>query len=399
MTMKMCRNILGVLGALLLTVLMGCVEEFDAEFSDMPTEGLVVEGNIISDSTIVFQLSKTLPLDKIKDNVDLFNTFTDVNAELSVKGSDGISWRGYGLGKGKYQVKVGVLQPDVDYYLEISYQGETYQSEPQKPLPMRKIEKLEFKQPDLEGPVSILLDTEEGDKGQEDYYLWFFEEDWEVRTHFATTALYDPWLNTVVHYPYPPVAQGWCYYGTDRILLGETESNTTNKIVGRTIKTIKNTDPRLSFLYSIRVQQRNLSRQEYEYYQVRSKLNNEMGGLFTPQPSELPTNITCSNPSRKVIGYVGCNMGIAYHQLYISEKDVFYVDNYICDAGKDPAGSYLDKFAAGFQVCDVLFDNSLEWAKIGCVDVRHYNADPQGRPSWWPNPYKYYKEEQDANDK
>ena len=95
MIMKMCRNILGVLGALLLTVLMGCVEEFDAEFSDMPTEGLVVEGNIISDSTIVFQLSKTLPLDKIKDNVDLFNTFTDVNAELSVKGSDGTSWRGF----------------------------------------------------------------------------------------------------------------------------------------------------------------------------------------------------------------------------------------------------------------------------------------------------------------
>ena len=133
---------------------------------------------------------------------------------------------------------------------------------------------------------------------------------------------------------------------------------------------------------------------EYEYYQVRAKLNNEMGGLFTPQPSELPTNITCSNPTRKVIGYVGCNMGVAHAQLYIPEEEVVYIDSYSCDIGKDPAGSYLDKYAAGFQVSDKT-EQSVEWAKIGCVDVRSWQANPTGRPSWWPNPYLYYKEEPD----
>lgn len=185
--------------------------------------------------------------------------------------------------------------------------------------------------------------------GDSEYYLWYFEEDWEVRAHFQTTYLYDAELNGLIEYPYPPVAQGWCYNGTDQILLGSTESVTGNQIVGRTIQSIKPTDHRLSVLYSIRVQQRNLSRMEYEYYQVRAKLNNEMGGLFTPQPSELPTNITCSNPTRKVIGYVGCNMGVAHAQLYIPEEEVVYIDSYSCDIGKDPAGSYLDKYAAGFR--------------------------------------------------
>ena len=65
---------------------------------------------------------------------------------------------------------------------------------------------------------------------------------------------------------------------------------------------------------------------------------------------------------------------------------------YSCDIGKDPAGSYLDKYAAGFQVSDKT-EQSVEWAKIGCVDVRSWQANPTGRPSWWPNPYLYYKEE------
>jgi hypothetical protein len=120
--------------------------------------------------------------------------------------------------------------------------------------------------------------------------------------------------------------------------------------------------------------------------------------VFTSERTNNKWLSSCSNVCQNTPAPPITNQ-LLNNQLYISEKDVFYVDNYICDAGKDPAGSYLDKFAAGFQVCDVLFDKSLEWAKIGCVDVRHYNADPQGRPSWWPNPYKYYKEEQDANDK
>ena len=173
-------------------------------------------------------------------------------------------------------------------------------------------------------------------------------------------------------------------------MIGTTESVVTDKIVGRAIQTIENTDHRLSVLYSIRVYQRNLTLQEYEYYSVRAKQNNEMGGLFTPQPSELPTNITCSNPSRKAIGYVGCNMAVAQRQLFIDEEDVFYLNNSICDLGKDPEGAPLDKYLAGFQVADKT-ETNIEWAKEKCVDVRALKADPMGRPSWWPNPYLYYQ--------
>ena len=390
--MKKFATIIGMVGVLISTLLMGCVEKFEADLSDLATEGLVVEGDIVSDSTVVFKLSKTLPLTATGDNEDLFNNYKNVDAQLSVKGSDGTSWSGLRWGRGEYRVEIGTLQPDVEYYLEIQYNGDIYQSKPQKPLPCVGIEKLDFAQPDLNGPVSVLLETEAGEDTQ--YFLWYFEEDWEVRAPFQTLALFDPESKRVKDYEYPPVAQGWCKSNSSQYLIGTTESVVTDKIVGRAIQTIENTDQRLSVLYSIRVYQRNLTLQEYEYYSVRAKQNNEMGGLFTPQPSELPTNIICSNPSRKAIGYVGCNMAVAQRQLYINEEDVCFLNTRICDLGKDPEGSQLDKYIAGFQVADKT-DTGLEWARIKCVDVRYWKADPMGRPSWWPNPYLYYKEKPD----
>lgn len=379
---------------LTIVVSMGCVEKFEANISDIVTEGLVIEGNIISDSTVVFRLSRTLPLTETKENEDLFKDYVVSDADLSVVGNDGSSWKGhYSWITRGYEVQIGTLNPNVEYHLEIQYRGDTYQSEPQKPLACSGIEKMTFSQPDLYGPVTIRLDSKESDLSEPKYYMWYFEEDWEVRAHYATKELYDPYLDKIIHYAYPPVAQGWCHYGTDKILLGTTESSMENRMVGKIIQSIDHTSHRISVLYSIRVQQRNLTRQEYEYYQVRNTLNSEMGGLFTPQPSELPTNVTCSDSKRKVIGYVGCNMGVAHHQLYIPEDKVAYLDNFRCDSGKEPGPTAKDNYIAGFQIGDYMAADReviIEWARHRCVDVRSMGADPTGRPSWWPNPYLYY---------
>lgn len=383
--MKNLKTIIGIALASSCSFLTGCVEKFEADISHLPTEGLVVEGNIISDSTVVFHLNKELPLYVTEDNKEEFDAYLDVDADLVVKGSDGTSWQGLPQGKGEYQVRIGTLKEDVDYHVEISYGGDVYQSEPQKPLQTVGIENVSFSQPDLEGPVMIHLDTQESTGDGSEYYLWHFEEDWEVRAKFVTCILYDYKSDKIVRYERPPVAQGWCYRRANQFVLGTTETNVINKIVGRKLHSIKNTDHRLSVLYSIRVSQRTLTRQEYEYYQERSKLNNEMGGLFTHQPSEFPSNITCSNPSRKVIGYVGCNMGVAQYQLYIPTEEVAYVDKTDCDHGGAPEGTNRDKFIAGYQLCD----DSYMWAKGQCVDVTWLGADPQGRPAWWPNPYLY----------
>ena len=386
--MKKFKTIIGIWVALFVILLAGCVEEFEANISDMPIEGLVIEGDIISDSTVVFNVNKKLPLTFTDENDVFYDNYVNVDAELNVLGSDGTCWTGQALGEGQYRVEIGTLKPDVEYHLEVKCDGDTYQSAPQKPLTSIGIEKLTFVQPDLNGPVTIQLNSEEGGVDDSKYYLWHFEEDWELRAEFVTTSLYNVVYNKIERFEYPPVAQGWRYNVTDQYVLGTTGSMVKNQIVGKTLHSIKNTDNRLSVLYSIRVYQRSLTEREYEYYHVRAKLNKDMGGLFTPQPSELPSNITCSNPLRKAIGFVGCNMNVSQRQLYISTDEVAYVNKVDCDFGGEPEGGNRDKFKAGFQVCD----DTPTWAKGECVDVTWLGADPKGRPDWWPNPYLYYKE-------
>lgn len=69
------------------------------------------------------------------------------------------------------------------------------------------------------------------------------------------------------------------------------------------------------------VQQRAITKAEYEYERARLQAGTEMGGLFTPQPSALPTNIHCLTSSKHVIGYVGCSMNTSERRFFIDADD------------------------------------------------------------------------------
>ena len=75
------------------------------------------------------------------------------------------------------------------------------------------------------------------------------------------------------------------------------------------------------YKYSSLVHQRAISKAEYEYELARRQASSEMGGLFTPQPSALPTNIHCLSSDKHVLGYVGCSLNIAEYRFFINAKD------------------------------------------------------------------------------
>ena len=81
-------------------------------------------------------------------------------------------------------------------------------------------------------------------------------------------------------------------------------------------------------------------------------------------------------------------MGISGRQLYISEKEISYFENFRCEVGIGLPESDKEKYLAGYQVA-ISTPMGREWAPAECVDVTLLGADPNGRPSWWPNPYIY----------
>lgn len=377
--MKKRVNIVILISALCLA-LGSCIDEFRAKLSDDTLGVLVVDGNIISDSTVVFFLSRTFSLD---ETVPPYG-YNQINAAVGVVGNDGSRIEATSIGDGQYRAEIGVLNKDVSYHIEIQYEGDTYTSEPQRPLETAPIEAVTFEQPEDYGDIYICLSTKAPETDEPQHYLWTYEEDWEVRTEFYCKWFYDPATGGVTVYEKAPYAQGWVHHEQDKTLVGSTESNAENRLKNKRIYSIPSNSLKVSYYYSTLMKQRALSKGEFEYYECKAKLSEEMGGIFTPQPSELPTNITCSNPDKPVIGYVGVNMNVSRKRIYISTEEVQYKNEVDCRLAESEGKSMEEMYMAGYRIA--FFDQvSYAWALPTCTDCRELGGTPN-KPSFWPLP-------------
>ena len=389
------KHIIATLSCFILLFLGGCIEEFNAQLPESESNLLIVDGNIISDSTCVFSLSRSFSLNEegIPEN------YNQINADVCVKGSDGSIYSSTASGDGKYSIKIGTLSPKHTYHIEIKWEGDTYTSIPQEPLITEDLS-LTFSQPDNDGPVHVQLSTDQPANNETAYYTWNYIEDWEIRTNLRSNAEFNPKDSSLIIYDYFPYAQGWAHQVSKEILINTTANYSNNQFKEKKLYSINNQDPRLSHLYSTFVVQRKMTKGEYEYYQCKERFTNDMGGLFTPQPSELPTNLSCSDENKRVIGYVGVNMNVSIKQLYIPTTEVNYVQNYRCEDTEQAElltklkdygiKNTADMYYYGYRVSYYLERGPLlppliRWAEYKCVDCRAFGADPDGRPDFWPD--------------
>lgn len=139
------------------------------------------------------------------------------------------------------------------------------------------------------------------------------------------------------------------------------------------------------------MKQRKISKGEYEYYQEKIKLNEEMGGLFVPQPSELPSNIRCESSNKQAIGYVGVSLNVAEYRIFISTDDIQYrLPEGYCQGAKGLKEEYtfLDLYLMGYTIAYPDPDprtgfKGYAWVSGGCTDVRYLGASLE-KPSFWP---------------
>ena len=382
--MKKRTNIL-ILVSLLLLTLTNCINEFNAKLPGNGVNMLVIDGNIISDSTVVFSLSRTFSLNE----ESLPEGFNQITANVSVVGDDGSRITGTSIGNGQYQMQIGTLNKQVRYGLEVKYEGDTYTSEAQYPIETSAIDEVKFEQPEDYGDISIYLSTQKTDGTA--YYIWEYVEDWEVRTLYYSLWVYDFSTKKVLEFEKAPYAQGWSHAESNKTIVGSTEANTENLLKNKRIYSIASDNIRVSYYYSTLIKQRALSKGEFEYYENKAKQSESMGGLFTPQPSELPTNITCSNPDKQAIGYVGVNMNVSEYRLYISVRDIEYDNPYYCDFVPEEEVKEMtmdDLYVAGYRIAD-LSPDGYHWAPMECVDVRALGAT-LNKPSFWPLPDRGY---------
>ena len=240
---------------LILTVtLSGCIEEYQADIPANDSELLVVEGTICSSELNTFILSRTQGIysDKELGLVD--------GAKVSVHGSDGSVYIAEGY-YGIYLCQVGVLDPDEEYYLHIEYDGEVYESEPQKPLRTEKIADVCGVQNTPDSNIDILVTPDAPfDPNKANYYSWTCDETWEVHSDYTTTVYYDLFLGKGVFNDKQFPSRGWKDAIQTTVMVGSSTNYEGQHIQKLKIYDIDNSDERVFYRYSGLVHQRAISK-------------------------------------------------------------------------------------------------------------------------------------------
>lgn len=291
-----------------------CISEFNASLPLEDSEVLVVSGTILGGDTASFYVAKTLPLET-KDK----ETPGEVNVKLVVKGDNGyisdIAER-----RGNYHfVYIPPLEDEVAYNIEITTtSGEVYRSEAQKPLITPPIDSLSFQQSGRNLPVSFHVSAQGVDDNR--YFSWNYEEIWEVQAYFHTNYFYDP---DIGFYKGEPNTYCWRKNTAHKILVGSTETLTENTLIDHELFQEEATHNKFIHSYRLVVTQKSISRDSYVYNKNRITLNDEMGGLFTPQPSEVRGNIECiTSPLLKTIGFVDVVKNTTSDTIFVRPGDI-----------------------------------------------------------------------------
>lgn len=320
------KSVLSVIACLFMVT--GCVEEYEADLPYSDTHLLVVNGTICSNQLNEFYLTWSSPIKAAQSYLGYKITSNEApqpvpGAKVTICGTDGTEYRcmeQYGDDAGKYTCSLPELNPDESYYVTIECAGDVYQSNPEKPIRTPDIDSLEYFQKDRHQNIEVLMTTAEPeDPAKTTYFIWDYTETWELRPDRVVKSYFDKknrvFVTDYFRDLYP--RYGWKIDKSDSICIESTAHYAGGKLSKYQLVSIPCTDERILWNYCHDVKLRAISKGEFEYEMACRQAGWEMGGLFTPQPSALPTNIRCLTSSNRVIGYVGCALNVATKRLYI----------------------------------------------------------------------------------
>lgn len=370
---------------MLLGALSSCIEYFEPEIPADESAMLVVNGSIRSGEKSVFVLSRTVTLgEKVPDPYVH-------DATVAVCGTDGMRYKAKQNGN-KYEVWVGRLASNEQYWVEIvTPDGTAYSSEPMSPVDAPDMVG-HYSQLGKNSPVEFTIDTYPTDEPT--YVSLNYDETWEVKTPYIPTHEYYPREKKIFATAKPHV-RGWGMSESTATIIEPTSKYVNHSIKGYKIHEVSSYDTRIYLLYRIRMYVEAVSKEEYEYEEARRKQTDEMGGLFTPQPTQLPSNIHSVNSDRKAIGYVGVRGKISSYTIMLTRKEVEYNEvrkMEILSPGEIKKLGYNNAMLHDLDYSVLDFDvmaNGYNWISTWAVDCRHYTWKTQTEtmPDDWPDLY------------
>jgi len=358
---------------------VSCRDPYNPPIISSPNSYLVVEGALNAGTgPTSIRLTRTFKLD------DTARLQGELNAQVLVEGKDNSTRQLLMNGDGFY-ISPGLnLSINQEYRLRIiTANGKEYESDYVLAKKTPPIDSLEFRR-DEKG-VQILVNTHD-DSNNTWYYLWDYDETWEIKTFYYSVLKY---VNGVVmdRTQTEDISTCWKYDNSTNILVGSSAALQSDIIYRAPINFIENGSEKLAVRYSILLRQYALDKSGYEFYEMMKKNTERLGTIFDAQPSEIKGNIHCiSDPAESVIGYVFASVieekrfFIAAHQL---QGWRFDQDCPRFDIPNNP-DSIEAAYAGGLSIFEPIYVVPIRYyvARVPCSDCTARNGSLT-KPSYW----------------
>jgi len=318
---------------IILFIILGffsCIEEFDPKTEDEFTSLLVVEATITNQ--LINQKVLVSRAYKLEDE----GPFPEINAEVSVIGSDNISYLFEEFEPGIYQsVDVFAAQPNVDYRLNImTTNGLSYTSELMRLTSEVGIDDVYFERgPNENDEDGVLVKVDSYDPtGNSRYYRYTFEQTFKIIAPF-----YSP-LELVFDGETPPLGFGLipkeeqqqiCYRTelSNTIIIENTNLLGEDRISGFPAHFLGSNNYKISHRYSILLTQYIQSLQGHEYYKSLKELSESESILSETQPGFINGNVfSTSNENERVIGFFEVSAADS-RRIYFNYADLYPGEN------------------------------------------------------------------------
>ena len=383
-----------------------CVLPFEPQIVEDTSGILVVEGMILETGTTI-KLSRTVRIDNDSDGESNTGLEDVHNARIRViddKNNVVVAEQQFIEGKinpGIYVVTDEIsFAPGTKYALNIQIGEKQYQSLFVSPvMNAPEIDKITWKQ-NADRSMDIMVSTHDPENKIE-YYLWSFEEDWEIWAAQFGTHRYEPTTKKVIEQSVFTANNRFYCWDSNKsksLIVGTSDKLTEATIKNRVIHSFQKNNTRFSYLYSFLVKQYAINREAYLYFDNLRKNIELSGSVFAPILSELKGNITClSNTDETVIGYI-CATKEVSKRIYIDMEKLEGEDSYNCYPERDKFGMIIgdqktayraweleDAFAAGMGIFFVdPMTGIYHHLVMRCVDCT-LRGGTKNKPDFWPN--------------
>ena len=359
-----------------------CVEPYNLPQKDNNSLGyLVVDGYLDgSAGNGTIRLSRSIGLS------DYVNSSRETGADVQVELKNGGSFPLAETSDGVYTAANVRFDANASYRLHIATKnGSSYTSDYIKMKVAPELDSVVWRAE--EKGIQFYVNSHD-DSGETKYYQYRFVETWSYSVAFVSH------YKTVGGVPVKRtnkelVHQCW----DDRIstnTIVKSVNNLSKDVISMLpIYLIEKGSRKLVDVYCMEVEQRSISEDEYQFWELIRKTNESLGGLFDPIPSRVLGNIACDNiPGESVLGHFSGGFStkkrlfIKYEDLPESHREIDPL-SYHCST-YDLSITPSQPLADTLRVLDLEIPPSVYVVtSYRCGDCRTIGGDTI-RPSFWP---------------